>query len=533
MSRRKFLAGASVFGPGVALAAASKVESNSERSHANVLDFGAMGDGKTDDTVAFVRALAANSPVILVPAGIFLVSTIRLPSNRSVRGQGPALTRLLQLPNANAPAIQSDKGASNISIASLCIDGNASQQTAGNRSGVFVDDDVRDCRIEDVVVTNVADWGFFLCGKSLLVRNCVGQFLSGGPSATSVRAAFLVGSSRPQKTASIVVLEGCSAIHGSEPNSDGFILENGSDISVINCRASSATLSGFKIKSQLTRIMNCVATNCLTGIHVQGAVRSLIVSGSVAYRNLGSGFQFNQTDSTSEAGGWLIQGNLSIENGLRPATSTHYGFAFENVARCSTTSINLANNLAVDHQSPPTQLRGISFGRLGTFSKVQMTGNCCVGNLLDYHLGESLDQTSLVKSWNVSTTFAESATTTHRLHFWRDNVFSVEESPRLSDSSGGLGYLMPKMGRVRLVSISTGSKLTRGSLVATVASGSTPLKTAFCQLDSKGARFSANELSSADMHFSPGEMLTVSIRVEGAKFEDEKVSLNVLVEVIY
>lgn len=47
---------------------------------ANVLDFGAVGDGVTDDTAAFAAALAA-SRAVYVPEGTYLVSTVKFPQN--------------------------------------------------------------------------------------------------------------------------------------------------------------------------------------------------------------------------------------------------------------------------------------------------------------------------------------------------------------------------------------------------------------------------------------------------------------------
>ena len=46
------------------------------RESVSVLDFGAVGDGSTDDTNAFDTAWAASNPVaVLVPAGTYEIST--------------------------------------------------------------------------------------------------------------------------------------------------------------------------------------------------------------------------------------------------------------------------------------------------------------------------------------------------------------------------------------------------------------------------------------------------------------------------
>ena len=53
----------------------------------DVRDFGAAGDGKADDTAAFVKALAAGRDVY-VPAGRYRLRTVDLPDNTRVRGAG-------------------------------------------------------------------------------------------------------------------------------------------------------------------------------------------------------------------------------------------------------------------------------------------------------------------------------------------------------------------------------------------------------------------------------------------------------------
>ncbi len=65
---------------------------------ANVRDFGATGDGVTDDTAAFQRAIAAtDGGALLIPAGRYVLSDILYirKSNLVLRGEGPEKTVLL------------------------------------------------------------------------------------------------------------------------------------------------------------------------------------------------------------------------------------------------------------------------------------------------------------------------------------------------------------------------------------------------------------------------------------------------------
>lgn len=64
----------------------------------SVKDFGAVGDGVTDDTAAFIAALSASSS-IYVPIGDYLVGNIPVTSQYEITGENMIFTRLLA--NAN------------------------------------------------------------------------------------------------------------------------------------------------------------------------------------------------------------------------------------------------------------------------------------------------------------------------------------------------------------------------------------------------------------------------------------------------
>jgi hypothetical protein len=60
----------------------------------NVRDFQAVGDGKTDDTAAFARALhkldERNGGTLLVPSGKYVVGDLKIGSGTLIKGTGPA-----------------------------------------------------------------------------------------------------------------------------------------------------------------------------------------------------------------------------------------------------------------------------------------------------------------------------------------------------------------------------------------------------------------------------------------------------------
>ncbi|MGG3470786.1 glycosyl hydrolase family 28-related protein [Neobacillus pocheonensis] len=60
----------------------------------NVVDFGAVGDGKTDCTAAFRKAIGKGRVKVMVPPGIFITKGIRLPSMTVLIGAGKGKTTI-------------------------------------------------------------------------------------------------------------------------------------------------------------------------------------------------------------------------------------------------------------------------------------------------------------------------------------------------------------------------------------------------------------------------------------------------------
>lgn len=60
----------------------------------NVVDFGAIGDGKTDNTLAFKKAIGNGKVKVMVPAGVFITKGIQLPSYTMLVGAGKGVTTI-------------------------------------------------------------------------------------------------------------------------------------------------------------------------------------------------------------------------------------------------------------------------------------------------------------------------------------------------------------------------------------------------------------------------------------------------------
>ena len=60
----------------------------------HVEDFGAIGDGKTDNTLAFKKAIGNGKVKVIVPAGVFITKGIQLPSWTMFVGAGKGVTTI-------------------------------------------------------------------------------------------------------------------------------------------------------------------------------------------------------------------------------------------------------------------------------------------------------------------------------------------------------------------------------------------------------------------------------------------------------
>ncbi|MGG5255277.1 glycosyl hydrolase family 28-related protein [Neobacillus sp. SM06] len=64
------------------------------KKEVNVKEFGAKGDGKTDDTQAFQKAIGGGRVKVIVPDGVYLTKGIQLPSYTILTGSGKRKTTL-------------------------------------------------------------------------------------------------------------------------------------------------------------------------------------------------------------------------------------------------------------------------------------------------------------------------------------------------------------------------------------------------------------------------------------------------------
>ena len=137
----------------------------------DVSDFGARGDGSTDDTAAIQAALdraATLGASVFLPPGSFRVSrtgsnyALRLPSGVTLHGGGDA--SMLRLADGQGAGIRvvSAKDAENVGLQNLAIDGNDARQGGWDpqNHAVFFSA-VRNAHIRRVTIRNVAGDGIY------------------------------------------------------------------------------------------------------------------------------------------------------------------------------------------------------------------------------------------------------------------------------------------------------------------------------------------------------------------------------------
>ena len=426
------------------------------------------------DVTATLNSMLATERRVYVPYGTWPISSLLVPSNRELFGDG-GMTTLYVISGSLSQAVKNSDvagGNTRIYLHDFGVTGN----TAGNASvsGVYLDN-VNDSTVERLSVNDVVDWGIaILAGnRNKVLRNNVAA-VKGINSSSGVRAGFLFGATGGGiKYCNDLEVGGNIVTSVTQPYVDGFVFEQGTGAEVRGNRALGVPYTGLKANffHDLQWIGNRAA-NCLIGFQSLQSARGLIVHGNTAYQNSGAGFQFNQADTSTPARGWSIKGNVSIDNGqnaysaLYGASGVRYGYAFEAGAGATIDGVDFIGNVALD-TGGGTQGRGWSWGTNGTISRVVQGGNIARGHVADYIAGASLQVSTLTQFPNYASTGnavdAIAGTAALPIQFFVNSVPAGAGVTACGDGLANRGMTMPKAGYLRGVYVTGSAAPTAGS----------------------------------------------------------------------
>lgn len=272
--------------------------------YVNVTQYGALGDGTTDNTT-FIQnaqaALPAAGGVLFFPPGRFISAPITLKNHQGIWGAGERAT-ILQLKNAsNASFITNfvspdgiQANAQYVSVRDLMIDGNKANQT-GTSHGIYfttnplftqaTNDDDYDSHqlVENVFIYNCLSTGYFGNGRSANRVNNVDAYYCDG--------------------------------NGFNPSFDTFLL---------NCQAGNTGNEGWLITQSQVHLTNCdgfysgrLTPSLGYGFHITSGLVGVNLANCIAQDNKASGFVIDTASKVTLAA-CIADSNSTSSSGTYP-----------------------------------------------------------------------------------------------------------------------------------------------------------------------------------------------------------------------
>lgn len=152
-----------------------------DSSWVNVIDFGAVGDGVTDDTLAIQAAINQGGTIYFPSGNTYVSSRIQITNNAELIGYD---AKILHKANSAATGVGllEMKTDNNLIIRGLEIDGNADNQTATYAYYSFIWCSIGSLQMHDCVVKNtkghavatgnINDFNASLFAHDILIENC-------------------------------------------------------------------------------------------------------------------------------------------------------------------------------------------------------------------------------------------------------------------------------------------------------------------------------------------------------------------------
>lgn len=254
--------------------------------YVNVRNFGAMGNGVTDDTAAFqaaINALPASGGVVVVPTGTYMIDatkSINMRSNTRLSMWGGAVLQAIPN-NASFAAVVKAWNVSNVEILGGKIEGERNQHLGTNGMGYGISvQEASHVYVHDITLAD--NWG-----DGILVGTTFGwRAFTPSSYVTMVRVH---SSNNRRQGMSITAANHVYAVYSTFDGSNGTAPQAGIDIEPQTL----GPASQIRIES------SGMSNNLGNGVEIHDNVTDVAVVGSTAQSNHGFGIFMLGTDNVT------------------------------------------------------------------------------------------------------------------------------------------------------------------------------------------------------------------------------------------
>lgn len=315
-------------------------------------DFGAQGDGETDDTQAINDALADGSP-LYIPEGTYMIDAVSSDTNNTDGGISvPSGAKIVMHPEAILKAIPNDSNTYNVlrltNVSNVYIEGGQIQgerddhETGTGEHGMGLA--IRggsDISVKDTIISDCWGDGIYVGRDSVSTNIPTRIFMSGVISTGNRRNAFTPAAVHDG------IFIGCQFNLSSgtapqagvdlEPAADSFTVKN---IAFIGCQANDNAGRGFVIDDRPTSIIE--------GVIFDGCVASANESDGFISVQTRNGIVFNacQALNNGAAGFALSQATANAIRNCHASGNATYGISLGS----SCIGCSMTGNFVVDNQ---------------------------------------------------------------------------------------------------------------------------------------------------------------------------------------